>query len=553
MATGAQRRRSGRSQPTKARRRSIRVGFVRADWWTWSFLPLALLYAVLVVTHLSHIFVNVLGSPDASSAPVLGEFYADRAGGQVILANLPWFSTLIFELATKWLPAHRQIWEIGPCLFGLLSIALMSWTASRVAGRWAATLTSVILLCAGPAVLEWMLWLNDHSTTWYSLALLAAFLVLIAERGSSLGWLPLTLLTLFVGVIVGINAASDKTLLVCGVLPLLFASVATWALSPTARAAKAMGFGVAAAAVTGISAVATTSLMHSAGVFLAFYELRFASLSSVALNARFWWQSIALLGNGGFFGEAITFTTAMAFICATLSVGIVLLIPRFTWRYIGSRHTGDEPLDERLSVYMMFWAASVVCLSAAFIFSSAPAGVETTRYLVGIVYAVAAILPLLARGSVVVRAVVVAGTLVFLLNSAIALNRSGIVMAPSAQGPSPQVAEDVARIAENMHATRGYASYYDASPITWRSNFRVQVAPFIGCAHSLTKLCLGPFNYLDAWYSPQASSPRTFLLADSSTPGWILPASLGRAIATYHFGTVTMYVYSHNITTDVFP
>ena len=117
---------------------------------------------------------------------------------------------------------------------GLLSIALMSWSSWRVAGRWAATLTAVILLCAGPAVLELMLWLTDHTPTWYSLALLAAFLVLLADRRISMGWLPLTILTLFVGVIVGINAASDKELLISGLLPLLFAGVGLWAMSRNA-------------------------------------------------------------------------------------------------------------------------------------------------------------------------------------------------------------------------------------------------------------------------------------------------------------------------------
>ncbi len=253
MSSRAIRRKPGsRPSSAPALRRPKSIGLVRGDWWKWSFLPLSLLYVALVLTHLSHMLVNVYGNADASSAPVLGEFYAARAGSNVIMANLPWFSTLIFELATKWLPEHHLIWELGPYLFGLLSIALMAWATWRVAGRWAAAVTAVILLCAGPPVLELMLWLNDHTTTWYSLALLAAFLVLIAERGATIGWLPLTVLTLFVGVIVGVNAASDKELLVSGLLPLLFASVGLWVLSPNARTAKVMRLGLATAAVTGV-------------------------------------------------------------------------------------------------------------------------------------------------------------------------------------------------------------------------------------------------------------------------------------------------------------
>ncbi len=537
----------GRTAVLHQSRRAVRIS---ADLWRWSFLPLCLLYIVLVGVHLSHIITNVYGNADASSAPVLGEFYASRAGSNVIMANLPWFSTLIFELSTKWLPAHRQIWEIGPYLVGLMSIVLMAWTAWRVAGRWAATLTAAVLLCAGPPVLEMMLWLNDHATTWYSLALLAAFLVLIAERGATIQWLPLTILTLIVGVIVGINAASDKELLIAGLLPLLFASVATWVLSPNARTVKVMWLSLALAAVIGVSAVSTTSIMHSAGVFLAYYELKFASLESVSTNIKAWWQSIALIGNGDFFNSAITLTTILNLACAALSIGVVLLIPRYAWRYIRGRRSSDQVIDERLSVYIMFWAVSIVCISAGFILSSAPAGVETTRYLVGIVYAVAAMLPLLAREGVAARAAVVAGTFVFLLTSVIALDDSAAAKAPPAQGPSPQVAKAVAQTAERLGITRGYALYWDAAPITWRANFRIQVSPLVGCAGTPTGVCPGPFNYLESWYS--ARPERTFLLTDSSGPGWTPPKTLRHAAATYRFGTVTMHVYNYDIVTSLF-
>jgi hypothetical protein len=199
---------------------------------------------------------------------------------------------------------------------------------------------------------------------------------------------------------------------------------------------------------------------------------------------------------------------------------------------------------------MMFWAASVVCLSIGFIFSSVPVGLESTRYLVGLVYAVAAMLPLLARSGVVARAMVVAGTLIFLLISIKTLDHSEIIQAPPVQGPSPQVAEAVARTAESMHATRGFAPYWDAAPITWRANFRVQVAPFVGCPRP-TGLCPGALNYLKAWY--WVGSFRTFLLTDSSGHPWTPPTALQReAIATYRFGTVTMYVYDHDIVTSLF-
>jgi hypothetical protein len=538
--------RPARSRP-QGTRRPKSAGWalpIRADWWPWAFVPLSIVYVGLAAIHLSNILANVYGNADASSAPALGQFYADRAGDHVVMANLPWFSTLIFELLTKWLPGHLQIWKFGPYLIGLLSIALMAWTAGRIAGRWAATLTGIILLCAGPAVLELMMWLNNHTTTWYSLALLAAFLVLVAERGSSLGWPILTLLVLVVGAIVGVNAASDKEMIICGLLPLLFAGIASWALSPSPRTRLLMGLSLATAAVSGIAAGATTSIMHSAGVFLAYFQLKFASVEVVSTNIRSWWGSIALLGNGSFFGEAIQFSTVLAVICAVLSLGITFLVPRYAWRHIQRQRASEEPSDDPLNAYVLFWGSSLVCLSAGFILTTAPAGTGTTRYLVGVVYAVAAMLPLFARASVIARAAVVAGTVVFLLTAIIALQDSTASKAPSAQGPSQQVAEEVASVARRMNAPKGYALYYDAAPIMWRSNLEVQVAPLIGCEATRTHVCPGPFNYLEHWYQPGAG--RSFLLTDSSGPAWT-PPPLEDPIATYRFGTVTMTVYETDI------
>jgi hypothetical protein len=138
------------------------------------------------------------------------------------------------------------------------------------------------------------------------------------------------------------------------------------------------------------------------------------------------------------------------------------------------------------------------------------------------------------------------GTFVFLLNSVIALYSGGIAAVPVANSvPSPQVAQKVAAVAERMHATLGYAQYWDAANITWLTGFRVVIAPFVGCGVSTSRLCPGPNDFLEEWYRPEPR--RTFLLSDTTQSTWAPSASLGRAIATYHFGTITMYVYNHDV------
>ncbi len=526
---------------------------VPADWWAWLLLPLCLLYMMLVVTHFSHILANVYGNADSNSPLVVSELFGERDGGHLITSNFPWYATLIFAEATKWLPAHRQIWEVGPYLFGLISIALMSWASWRVLGRGAAALTAVILLCAGPDVLNLMFFLTDHSPVWYSLALFAAFLVLLTDHRISIGRRPLMILTLFIGVIAGVSLATHTELLVDGLLPLLFAAIGTWVLCRTALAARAMWLALTVTMVTGIGAIATVLIMRSAGVITNGHKIKIVTTENISQNAKLLWQAFALVVNGGFSGQDITFTTVIALMSAALGVGVAFLIPGFIWRYVRDRQSNGEPLDAQLSAYMMFWAASIVCISLGFVFSSAPifpANFEDTAYLVGILYAVAAIVPLLARKNVAMRAIAVAGTLVFLLNSFIALDNDGILQAPQQDsGPSLQVARDVTRVAEAMHATHGYGVYWDAGSITWLSNFKVLVAPIVGCPSS-SALCRGANDYLESWYNFEPR--RTFLLSDVDYLQWTPPAVLGRALAIYHFGTVTMYVYNYNVTEKLF-
>ena len=56
-------------------------------------------------------------------------------------------------MATRSLPLHRQLWELAPYLMALAGAALAAWSVWQVAGRTAATLTAVLLVCASPATL----------------------------------------------------------------------------------------------------------------------------------------------------------------------------------------------------------------------------------------------------------------------------------------------------------------------------------------------------------------------------------------------------------------
>lgn len=68
---------------------------------------------------------------------MIGELFSQRGPhATVVLGYVPWYATLFFELATKWLPAHREIWEGARYLMLLGGAALIAWQVCQIAGRW---------------------------------------------------------------------------------------------------------------------------------------------------------------------------------------------------------------------------------------------------------------------------------------------------------------------------------------------------------------------------------------------------------------------------------
>ena len=51
-----------------------------------------------------------------------------------------------------------------------------------------------------------------------------------------------------------------------------------------------------------------------------------ASGGQIGTNFRLWWQSVAVLGNGDFFGRKLSFTSGLSVACAVLSLGAVLVV-----------------------------------------------------------------------------------------------------------------------------------------------------------------------------------------------------------------------------------
>jgi hypothetical protein len=264
--------------------------------WPWAPLPVAALYLILLVKQFDGVIAATYMNADSASAPVIGSL-AGHGSGAIVLGNLQWYSTLLFELMTRGLPLHRQLWELAPYLMALASVALIVWSLWRVASRWAAMMAAAVLLCASPQLLLLLFSSDDHSPTWFTVALLGAWAVALQLPAmSSRRRTPLLLGgCLVVGVVAGVNAASDQLAVVGGLLPLALSGVAVWM-----RGTGAPGAGryprvpvgaiaaLATAAMGGVMAVLTAHAMARHGVSYSAF-VSFGDSPRVQANLTLWW------------------------------------------------------------------------------------------------------------------------------------------------------------------------------------------------------------------------------------------------------------------------
>jgi hypothetical protein len=486
---------------------------------------------------------------DTVSAPVIGELFASAgAHTNVVLGTFGWYSALLFELATKSVPAHRQIWEVSPYAMALAGAALTAWSVWQIAGRWAAGIAAVLLICAAPQTLHALLSMTQHGPDWFCCALLSAVLVALERRSSTFSPMLLVLLAVVVGTIVGVNVASDVLVTIAGLVPFVLAVLVSYALARGPNSVRALQFTLLMLVVIGLAWGITDAAMSALNVApqQGLHTTRLASGTQIAGNFRLWWQSIAVLGNGDFFGRGLSFSSGLAVACAASSIAAVSLLPRVGWNELRDRVAPERlaAAPGRLAL-IVFWCSSAILLSAAFALSSLPSDIHSDRYIVGLVYAAAAMIPVLAVGRRLTEAAALLGTCVFALG-AITSMTEGAYTRNTAQFPSTGLAREIASVASTHHLKYGYAGYWDASAITWATHLRVQVFPVSVCDQN-AHLCRFDLHVIGSWYRPRPGI-RSFLLIDPAQP--LVPSptpDLGPPAAVYHVGRIVMYVYPYDL------
>jgi hypothetical protein len=220
-----------------------------------------------------------------------------------------------------------------------------------------------------------------------------------------------------------------------------------------------------------------------------------------------------------------------------------------SWLELGRERLPVVAKDTGRIAHVAFWVTAGLLLTVAYMLSSIPVDLTSSRYLVGVFYAAVALVVLLVEHHPKLRGVVVAGALVYCFAGVLGMAKGTATENPS-RLPGSRIANEVASIAAREHLKRGYAGYWDAAPITWESHLRVDVYPVFTCPAGVCQFYL---HTIAGWYRPHPGQ-RTFLLTDPIQlfmQG--LPPVFGKPSASYRIGQVTMWVYPYDIASRISP
>ena len=469
----------------------------------------------------------MLWNSDAASAFVLAEL--GHGHSTVQIPRYGFWTSLWWLLATRTLPGHVQLWEVTGYAFALATAVIVGWATWRVAGRWAGVAAGATAVVVGPAALRSLLTVNWHTSTPFTAAVLGAYLVVLGRRHS---WM----LAVAIGLIAGANGASDPLLSLAGIAP--FAVAAGVLAVTTKRKDVAVRAGVVLS-VAAVTAVATDLVMGAVGYHVIPVGVALAGVSDLVPNFIKLGKSLAqLFGANHFFPgiyPAAPVRYAVTFLAFAGLGALLLAAVRLTLRR-------SEPT---IRAYASYWATAAVLLSLAFCVTNQGTGVGPgggSNYLLSLAPGIGAGVALLAAGAATGRAAVsLAIAAVAVINIA-GIGQGRAEPSGGAQLYGPQLI----RLLERANLTRGYASYWDAQSLTWKSRLRLLVAPVQACDQGAA-LCRFKLFTIDSWYHEHPG--RSFLIVNPADElAFEPPATYGRPIRSYRVGPqVIVYVYAYDL------
>lgn len=480
-------------------------------------------------------------NPDSSFAPVLvSDMAAGARGGTVFVGEASHLSAIGLLYLTRHFPAREVIWDWAPYVTFLLTLGLMAWACWRVAGPWAAGMTVAVGACAEATLLLTVMAEGMRGNTFFADAAVCAYLVLTLGH-PALPRPAMVVATAALVAIAGSTVASDPLFLVAGLAPMIGAAAVVWLLVRDRRsgmlALLTLGIGGASLGVSS----AIWAVARSAGFRKNYLEGGYAlpDGEQMATNVRLFWRHVRTLT------QSSSHIPLTVLVIAVAVYAFVLLVQ------LGRRagHAKD-PNRPALVAYTAFWLLSALAILAAFALSSFAAGPsDTSRYVIPVFLALAAVGPLWGRRADWRRPLAAVGVGAFCVVSISARGGLFYESYPGLGELRYRSAEAIAYL-EDQGLTHGYSGYFSSHPLTLLSGERVHVYPVVAC-HAPVSDTLCPFfiNIRSAWFVPRPGE-RSFFIHDGDGSSYIFPppaAALGRPTSTRQFGTLIVSVYDYDI------
>ena len=523
-------------------------------------LPLAIatVYVVVFVVHLQRNVTELQWDPDYASAFALPETLAGSgSGGNTVISSSGQWLSLWIGLLTAGLPLHRQLWEIAPTLLFLATALIVGWSVARLSTRRAAILAVLICVIASPFALVFFMAPNAHNFVYPGTALLGAYLVWLARgegRRPALTWAvpPLA------GVAVGACLASDLLFVATAIVPLAVTAILA-GVQPGRRARVLAVSALSTLAVAlGVSSL-ISSIMRSSGYLKLPTPAHAVPLSELPERATLLFKGLKGLFNGylggptapGTLHPALGLASDVVMSAALLALIVlgILATARLIWAAL--RRRGAQTPDELArSLHVVYWVGSAASVCAVFWIAAETGGGTDLHesYYATALFSVAAVIPLLLSAGRLGRILVPVGASIFFLASLVGLTGNYMNLT---NGIAADTAS-VTRIARANNVPVGYGGY-GTSVFTWITHGRVTVRPLMACENPQgADIC--PFYLMStpAWYVPRER--HTFLLTVSGE-GWVssLPPGLGKPLATYRLGAMSMYIYPYDLASRLGP
>jgi hypothetical protein len=521
-------------------------------------VPLALAgaFLVLFIAHLPRNITELAWDSDYASAFTMPETLVHTGtGGNTVMASSGQWVPLWFGLLTARLPLHRQLWGVAPTLSFLLTSFAVSWSVAQVAGRRAAVLAFLLSVVASSLALAFLMAPFAHNTVFPCSALLGVYLIWLA-RGQGRHLLVALIVPPLAGLALGACLASDLLVAPAALVPLGFTAI----LTGMRRERRSRILALSALVTTAVAipvAKLTSAIMYSLGYRTLATPFSLAPLSELIPRAKLLFKGLKVLFNGYLssperpgtlhpeLGAACTVVMSLAL------AALVLMGVRAVFKLLAGALHRQAPAgspDELLRpLHIVYWASVAAGACGAFWLAAEGPEVLHESYYGSVIFAVAALVPLLLSKRYLLRLLVPGAVAIFFAGSLV-----GLVNNYMNEWAMPDISY-VAQIAKAYHVRTGYSGYAQASSLTWNSDGSTIIRPVMVCSNpNGADACPFLLARVPAWYVPHRQ--RSFLLVNTNE-GWLsgVPEGLGQPLVGYSFGPYRMFVYPYDIATRLGP